>query len=279
MIPRAMRGLVALALTTLGVAVLAAPTSATRVPPPSVPLPAQTLNQKHATLQFTGHWSSKWSLGPKITVDSCQTDTLHGTGTQKIDYSTTHGGHANRANVTIVDSGANLFFQVPPAHRAKPGQPAPGFRPGEIDQQGAVEDDFTNSPNRDPFGCPPLPDPPEQLQDESGCGTEHVPWDVQVLAVGSKFNVQVAADPQNGFVAHCPFYAATEVGSGGGDGSFTDMFETIPLSHVRKAMEKRHGKLIVHGTQRWHTDKPVGGADLSATTTVTWKLTLIRAAD
>jgi hypothetical protein len=276
---RAMRGLVPLALALGAAAVLAAPTSAIRVPPPSVPIPSAGLNQKHATLQFTGHWSSKWTLGPKITVDSCETDTRHGTGTQKIDYSTTHGGHANRANVTIVDSGANLAFQVPVKDRAKPNHPAPGFRTGDIEQQGAVEDDFTNSPNRDPFGCPPLPDPPEQLQDESGCGGEQVPWDVQVLAFGSKFQVSVAAFPENGFVAHCPFYAAPEVGSGGGVGSFTQMFETIPLSHVRKAMSKPHGKLIVHGSQRWHTDDPVDGTDLSATTTVTWKLTLIRAAN
>jgi len=271
-----MRGLVILALSLVAILVIAAPTSAIRVPP-HVPIPSAGLNQKHATLQFTGHFTTKWSLGPRMDDDTCQIDTRHGSGTQTIDYSTTHFGHDNRANVVITDSGGNLAFQVPVADRAKPNRPAPGFRTGQINQQGAVEDDFTPSPSRDPFGCPPLPDPPEQLTDDSGCGGEKVPWDVQVIVQGGKFKPMVSAFPSNDLVAHCPFYAPPDVGSGGGIGSFTNLSEAVPLSHVRSIMEKRNGKLIVHGSQSWHSDAPVGGIDLSTTTRATWKVTLIRA--
>ena len=272
-----MRGLVVLAVLVLAILVLAAPTSATRARPPNVPIPAQTLNQQHATLQFDGRFLTTWSLGPHESDDRCEIDTRHGSGKQSIHYSTTHNGHPNRANVTIVDSGGNLAFQVATRDRARLGHQSPGFRLGQINQQGAVEDDFTNSPSRDPFGCPPLPDPPEQLQDESGCGGEKVPWDVEVIAAGSKFQVFVSAFPSNDLIAHCPFYGAPDVGSGGGIGSFTHLFESVPLSHVRSVMEKRNGKLIIHGSQRFHSDAPIGGVDLTTTTTATWKVTLIRA--
>ena len=38
-----------------------------------------------------------------------------------------------------------------------------------------------------------------------------------------------------------------------------------------------NGKLIIHGSQRFHSDAPIGGVDLTTTTTATWKVTLIRA--
>ncbi len=265
-----MRGPVAFALALLTAAVVAAPTSAVRIPP----IPAQTLNQQHATLQFQGTMTTHWLLGPYSSDDGCELDMRHGTGSQRVQYSTTHNGHANRALVTIVDSGNNLTFQ--PKERARPGRPAAGFRTGQIDQTGIVADEYTNSPQRDPVGCPPLT--ADKTQDQSGCGTEHVPWDVNVTAVGSRFQVFVAAFPSNGLVAHCPLYTAPEVGSGGGVGSFPQhTFETIPLSRVRSAMEKPHGKLVVHGSQRWESSEPIGQIPVTTTTIVTWKVTLIRA--
>jgi hypothetical protein len=53
-------------------------------------------------------------------------------------------------------------------------------------------------------------------------------------------------------------------------------FTHVPVRELRSALTKRHGKIIIHGSQRFRS--PVDTThDWTATTTVTWTAILIRA--
>ena len=74
-----------------------------------------------------------------------------------------------------------------------------------------------------------------------------------------------------------PFFGPRDI-SGDEVGSFPRQTETHgPLSEVRSVLGKKHGKLLISGQQRWHTEDKQGDFEVTATTTVHWKATLIRA--
>ena len=75
----------------------------------------------------------------------------------------------------------------------------------------------------------------------------------------------------------CPFYGPSDI-SGDEIGSFPRQTQThAPPSEIRSVLGKKHGKLVIHGRQRWHTEDKQGDYEITATTSVQWKMTLIRA--
>ena len=228
------------------------------------------LNQQHVTLRFEGTMITHWSVGPDVSDDGCVADTHHGNGTQTVDYKT-HGV----VNMTLVDSGGNLAFQAD--DRASEHHAADGFRYAHMNQLGTIEDDYT--PSKGPTaGCPPLPDPPEQTQNDTGCGGEQVPWDAQFAAFRNRFQVFVSAFPSENLVAECPFEPVHGHGPAGQIGSFPPKTqETVPTDQVRHALERTHGRFIIHGSQHWSSSGKFGGYTTVARTSVTWKATFTRA--
>jgi hypothetical protein len=74
----------------------------------------------------------------------------------------------------------------------------------------------------------------------------------------------------------CPIYA-----SPGGDENLTiprEATANVSVAAVRRALSPRHGKLIIQFSHHWHYSGPkFGPHDVTTTTTVAWKITLIRA--
>jgi hypothetical protein len=69
---------------------------------------------------------------------------------------------------------------------------------------------------------------------------------------------------------HCPFFGVTTTPMP------AQTFTHVPVRELRSALSKRHGKIIIHGSQHFHS--PVDTThDWTATTTVTWKAILIQA--
>lgn len=239
-----------------------------------------SLNQQHATLQFEGTMTTRWTYHPETgSYTECYDSVTHGSGHQQVHYNT----RRQHVNVTIVDSGGSIAFQLQPDERARPNHVAVGFRTADVGRVGLIETDFerSSSPSQT-CGPPPGPrkigelqSPDPEVTDDTGCGGAKFPWDVQPFAEGDKFHLGLAGFIPSDMVK-CPIYA-----SPGGDENLTFPSQTtanVSIGEVRRALSRRHGKLIIHGSHHWHYNGPkFGPKDITTTTDVTWKLTLIRA--
>jgi hypothetical protein len=181
--------------------------------------------------------------------------------------------HRQHVNMDIVDAGNTIAFQLP-AGEQRAGQHhfAPGFRGANASRIGNEKTVYEHSRFWD-INCSPQPQ--EHFADTIGCGDKHIPWDMTPIDAENRFQPQVAAYLTTPMLVQCPTFAPTDVGT-------TDSFPTeaqthVPLSEIRHVLGKKHGKLIVHGHHRWHTENKQGDFEVTATTTVQWKATLIRA--
>ena len=52
---------------------------------------------------------------------------------------------------------------------------------------------------------------------------------------------------------------------------------SLSLNELRDVLGKKNGKLIILGHQRYHTEDKQGEFEVTATTTIDWKMILIRA--
>lgn len=253
----------------------------------TAPAGATSLNGARATLQFNGTMSTTWTIPPQVVGgDQCFTETEHGSGKQLVEYRMP--GHAN---VNIVDFGGSIDFQVPVANRAGPRKRGTGFPFAQLNLAATTEYEWSfaknisgiGQPGHSGFGpievggsseCGPMPAP--SLLDESGCGGHKIPWDAQALVLGGRLYPSTATFTPSEVKAHCPFHGVI----GKTNAEQTEMpngtFHGVSAAEVRRALRPRHGTLIIHGTQTWKSDKE-GPLEVKATTTVTWKLVLIRA--
>ena len=207
--------------------------------------------------------SSRWTIPPQESrPDYCYQTVTHGSGQQLVHYRSKH------ANVSIVDSGGNIFFRLPVADRARPGHRALGFYLAQFDREGTYEEDTGYAKNSPHTGCDPPPGP--FLRDQSGCGGYHIPYDAQPLVDRRHFMPGISAFVPSDLVK-CPVFNIPSEGA-----MPQDTRENIGVAEVRRVLGHRHGKLIIHGSQRWHSDI-TQGLEVIATTTVTWKAILIRA--
>lgn len=181
-------------------------------------------------------------------------------------------GHAN---VTVVDFGSSIAFQLPTADRAAPGRRAVGFPVAQLNREGVIEDQFSYAKNivSSECGAPPAP----HQEDESGCGGFKINWDVAPLVAGGRLRPNVATFPPREALANCPFFGVVrKTDANPTEMPDTETFHAISEASVRHALAPRHGKLIIHGSQTWKSTHE-GTVEVNVTTTVTWKLTLIRA--
>jgi hypothetical protein len=241
-----------------------------------------SLNQQHATLQFVGTMTTNWTYHPQTEIGSggdCYDSTTFGSGHQQVHYDT----RRQHVDVTIVDSGGTIAFQLDPAERARPHHLALGFRSADVGRAGLVETDFEFAPNHSlTCGPPPGPrkigeeQPPDpEVTDDSGCGGAKFPWDVYPIVEGGTFYPGLAGFIPSDMIK-CPIYA-----SPGGDENLTIPREAtahVSVAAVRRALTPRHGKLIIQSSHHFHySGSKFGPKDVTTTTTVSWKITLIRA--
>jgi hypothetical protein len=227
---------------------------------------AGSLNNFYVTMQFNGTAHTVWSFPPTAPVDDgCEISTDSGSGTQTYDYAM----HHRRVYLHIVDAGATIAFQLPhPTERANQNHVMPGFREVTADRIGYIKTVYSISPLWT-TGCGPIPE--ESFADTSGCGGRSMPWDMTPIDLAGKFMPEVAAYPPSEMLTQCPFYGPSDVGFP------TDTQTHVPLSELRSVLSKKHGKLIIRGQHRWHTEGLQGRYDLTITTTVDWTMILIRA--
>ncbi len=231
----------------------------------------RSLNGARATVQFSGTMTTTWTVPPyEASNDGCFVETRHGSGKQTVVLHMP--GHAN---VSIVDAGRSVAFQLSVADRAGPRKRAIGFPLGQLNRDGAIEDQFSFAKNivSSECGAPPAP----SQQDESGCGGHKVTWDVAPLVTGGRLYPNVATFAPNEAIVNCPFFGVvgkTDANTATMPNSAT--FHAVSVAAVRRALTPRHGKLIIHGSQTWNSARE-GALEVLARTTVTWKLTLIRA--
>jgi hypothetical protein len=244
---------------------------------PGATVRAASLNQQHATLQFEGTMLTHWTLPPQSGgQDDCFDLTEHGSGQQTMQFRSKH------VNVTIVDSGPSIAFQIEGIERAGPGHPALGFPGADAQRVGYIETDSEYAPNHSPT-CGPVPKPHKKgeqeapdphVVDASGCGGGKVPWDAQPLVIGNKLMPEVSTFLPNRLSVQCPFFGAI---SGDEQGEMPNVTAThISVSTVRQVLSHNHGKLIIHGSQHWRHSSQ-GSSDFTASTTLSWKVILIRA--
>jgi hypothetical protein len=238
---------------------------------------AANLNQQHATLQFEGTMLTHWTLPPQDGgSDECFDATEHGSGRQTIHFKSNH------VNVTIVDSGPSIAFQIERGERARPRHLALGFRGADAERVGFIETEYEYAPNHS-LTCGPVPKPHKRgeqeapdshLVDASGCGGDKVPWDAQPIVVGSKLMPEVATFLPTDLRVQCPFFGAI---SGDEQGEMPNVTAThVSVSEVRRVLSHKHGKLIIRGSHDWRHTSEVS-PQFSSTTTVNWKAILIRA--
>lgn len=238
---------------------------------------AASLDQEHATLQFEGTMLTHWTLLPQDGgSDDCFDATEHGNGQQTMHFRSKH------VNVTIVDAGPSISFQIEGTERARPGHPALGFPGADAQRVGYIETDYEYAPNHS-LECGPVPKPHKQgeqespdpnVVDASGCGGGRVPWDAQPIVVGNKLMPEVSTFLPNELSVKCPFFGAI---SGDEQGEMPNVTAThISVSTVRNVLSNEHGKLIIHGSQHWRHSSHTS-PDFTSLTTVSWKMTLIRA--
>ncbi len=231
---------------------------------------ARSLNGDRATVQFSGKMTTTWSLGPyEGGEEGCYSTSVSGAGKQIVELR--QPGHAN---VTIADFGGTIAFQLPVEDRATPNKRAPGFPVGHLDREGVVEEDFQYAKNYPSPTC--APPPPPTRHDESGCGGHAINWDVLPLVANGRLypNVETLAPPDA--TVRCPFFGVV----GKTDPNQTTLpnkltFRRIGAAEVRRALGHRHGKLILQGAEAWKSHTVA--TELSATTSLSWKLTIIRA--
>ncbi len=230
---------------------------------------ATSLDQQKATLQFQGRMFTIWSFPPtQEGDDGCYVFTKSGSGRQSMEYRTQ--GHVN---VNIVDSGSTIAFQLVPSERAGPNHRAIGFKLADAVQEGS-EKTVTHKSQLWDQSC--YPDPGETFAEASSCGSYTVPWDAQPLVAGNKFMPDVSAFLLAALHGPCPLKSPTGIDVA--EGAMPEMTQThLSASTVRNVLGQKHGKLIIHGSHRWHSEDEQSGYDVTATTTVTWKATLIRA--
>lgn len=237
----------------------------------AAPARAASLNGARATEQFTGTMTTTWTMPPyEDSSDACFAGIRHGSGKQIVRLHMP--GHAA---VTIEDFGSSIAFQLPTADRAAPGRRGVGFPLAQIERDGMIEDQFSYVKNisSSECGAPPAP----HQEDESGCGGYKINWDLAPLVAGGRLRPNVATYPPRELVANCPFFGVV----GKTDANPTAMpnsetFHAVSAASVRRALSPRHGKLIILGSQTWKSTHE-GTVEVNVTTTVTWKLTLIRA--
>lgn len=228
---------------------------------------AGSINNLYVTMQFNGTANTVWSFPPTEPVDDgCFLSTDSGSGTQRYDYSMGH----RRVYLHIVDAGGSIAFQLPhPSERANQRHVIAGFREVTADRIGNIKTVYSKSPRWDPSGCLPVPE--EHFADTSGCGGRSMPWDMTPIDLNGTLEPEVAAYPPVEMLTMCPFYGPSDIGFP------TDTQTRVPLSELRHVLGKKHGKLIIRGRHRSHTEGLQGRYDLSITTTITWQMTLIRA--
>jgi hypothetical protein len=239
---------------------------------PAVLARAASLAGFHATLQFQGTMKTVWSFpGAEVGDDGCYVSTTSGSGSQTADFNT----HRQHVNVNIVDAGSTIAFQLENVReRASQNHFALGFRRGDVSRVGNEKTVYSKSVHWD-SSC--FPQPQESFADTGGCGDKQVPWDAMPLVAGSKLMPNVDAFLSSHMLSACPFFGPSNI-SGDESGSFPRQTQThAPLSNVRSVLGKKHGKLIIRGQHRWHTEDKQGDFEVTATTTVQWKATLIRA--
>jgi len=231
---------------------------------------ARSLNNDRATVQLSAKMSTTWSLGPyEGSEDSCFAGSRHGSGKQVVEVR--QPGHAN---VTIVDFGGTIAFQLAPEDRAGPSKRALGFPTGTVVREGVVEEDFAYAKNSPSLTCGAPPPPTHD--DESGCGERSINWDIVPLFAGGKLYPNVETFPPPETTVHCPFFGVvgkTDPNPATLPNKLT--FRAIGAAEVRRALGRRHGKLILQGSAEWksHTE----GTALTVATSESWKLTIIRA--
>ena len=89
------------------------------------------------------------------------------------------------------------------------------------------------------------------------------------------FYPNVSAFLPTEMLAECPTMGPSNIDA-------TDSFPThakthVPLSELRHVLSKKNGKLIIQGEHRWHTEDMQGQFEVTATTTISFKMILIRA--
>jgi hypothetical protein len=217
-------------------------------------------------MQFNGHAHTVWSFPPTDPVDDgCFLSTDSGSGSQTYDYAMNH----RRVYMHIVDAGGSISFQLPPGERpARQVHPMAGFRQAQASRIGNIKTVYSRSPQWT-TGCGAAPE--ESFADTVGCGEKHVPWDMTPIDEAARFFPQVAAYPSTHMLTQCPFYGSSVIGFP------TETQTHMPLSESRDVLGGKNGKLIIHGQHRWHTEGKQGRYDLTITTTVEWKMILIRA--
>jgi hypothetical protein len=240
-----------------------------------------SLDEQHATLQFVGTMHTSWTYHPQTLEDpgGCYDTTTFGSGHQQVNYNT----FRQHVNVTIVDSGGSIAFQLDPKERAGPRHRGVGFPLADVGRAGLIETDFAFAQNHSlTCGPPPGPQkigeamPPDpDVTDDSGCGGAQFPWDVSPIDVAGKFEIGLAGFLPSDMVK-CPIFAHP-----GGDENGTIPAQAtahIPLNELRDALTPRHGKLTIHFSHHYRFSGPMSSAkDVTTTTDVTWKITLIRA--
>lgn len=239
---------------------------------PSVLARAASLDGFHATLQFQGTMRTVWSFpGAEVGDDGCYISTTSGSGSQTADFNTGR----QHVNVSIVDAGSTIAFQLSNVReRASQNHFALGFRGGDVSRIGNEKTVYSKSVHWD-SSC--YAQPQESFADTGGCGEKQVPWDAMPLVAGAKLMPNVEAFLRSRMLSACPFFGPSDI-SGDEVGSFPRQTEThAPLPEVRSVLGKKHGKLLIRGQQRWHTEDKQGDFEVTATTTVQWKATLIRA--
>jgi hypothetical protein len=239
---------------------------------PAVVARAASLDGFHATLQFQGTMKTVWSFpGTETSDDGCYVATTSGSGSQTADFNTGR----QHVNLTIADAGRTIAFQLSNVReRASQGHFALGFRHGAVSRIGNEKTVYSKSVHWD-SNC--YPQPEESFADTGGCGDKDVPWDAMPLVAGSALMPDVEAFLPSHMLSACPFYGPSDI-SGDEIGSFPRQTQThAPPSEIRSVLGKKHGKLLILGRQRWHTEDKQGDYEVTATTTVQWKTTLIRA--
>lgn len=231
---------------------------------------ARSLNNDPATVQLSAKMTTTWSLGPyESSEDSCFLGSTHGSGKQIVEVR--QPGHAN---VTIVDFGGTIAFQLPVADRASPTKRAPGFPIGNVQRDGVVEEDFSYARNSPSLTCGAPPEP--NHRDESGCGERAINWDILPLVSAGRLYPNVETFPPTQTTLHCPFFGVpgkTDPNPATLPNKLT--YRAISAAEVRRALGRRHGKLILQGSEEWKgRNEP---SALTVATTESWKLTIIRA--
>lgn len=231
---------------------------------------ARSLNGDRATVQFSGRMVTTWSLGPyEGGEEDCYSTSVHGIGKQIVELR--QPGHAN---VTIADFGGTIAFQLPVEDHASLAKRALGFPVGHLDREGLVEEDFDYAKNSPSLTC--AAPPPPVRHDESGCGGHAINWDILPLVARGRLYPNVETFPPPDATVRCPFFGVM----GKTDPNETTLpnqltFRRISATEVRRALGRRHGKLILQGTDEWKSH--TAATELSATTGLAWKLTIIRA--